>query len=199
MRFLDTKSKLEITSTLPQSENLSIKLAIIDIQNSLKLENVNNNLCVFQYKNNDLVIKSYCAIIAQFNAAINITTEKMDAADIFELANTLMDHTHDRIEDFILCLKMAKRGDFGKIYNRVDGMVILDFWKQYMDLKAVTMESQYKENKSQMEHTRNEIDSILISNERIFETQKEKQIRLERAERFQARTFNDNLQNFIEK
>lgn len=168
-------------------------MTIVDIQRSLTLATVNNGKCLFQYRNEELTLKTLCAIVGQFNASLNVTTEKMSGGDIYECAVMLAEYTHDRIEDFILCLKMAKRGDFGKIYNRVDTLVIIEFWQKYLEEKAKFMESDYLSAKSKTGHYRNELDSVIISAERKQESEKEKTQRLINAQKQEIRSLKDTI------
>jgi len=70
------------------------------------------------------------------------TSEKMSDPQIFEtsflIANTFAGLT---LEDVALCFHKAKAGDFGTVYNRIDGPVILDWLHKYQDkMQAVGME-----------------------------------------------------------
>ena len=43
-----------------------------------------------------------------------------------------------RIDDFKMVFKMAKLGDFGPVYNRMDGPTILDWFKKYNEKREET-------------------------------------------------------------
>lgn len=169
------------------------KINLVKIQTNLNLDTVSNGKCMFQYRDPKIVTKMLCAIIAQFNASLNVSTTKMDAGDIYECATMLSEYTHDRFEDIILCLKMAKYGEFGKIYNRVDTLVIMDFWKQYLDRKAIHREHQYKTSKNG--EYRTEADTQLISNSRQFESALDKANRLATAQRKEIVTLKSQIAN----
>jgi hypothetical protein len=70
------------------------------------------------------------------------TTELMTPAQIFETAFMVMDTFKGlTLEDVALCFYQAKRGQFGEIYNRIDGAVILNWLHGYQDrMRAVGME-----------------------------------------------------------
>lgn len=163
-------------------------MTLVDIQNTLTLANVNEGKCLFQYRDCELMVKILCAIVGQFNASLNVTTDKMSGGDIYECATIMAEYTHDRIEDFILCLKNAKKGAYGKIYNRVDTQVILEFWKQYLEEKAHFMERNYQEVKNRTWDSRNEIDTMIIQSERKRESLEEKLNRERRASREEIRS-----------
>ncbi len=49
-------------------------------------------------------------------------------------------YPHETFEDFIFCLKKAKLGEYGGIFNRIDGHVIFDWFRQYLDEKYQAVE-----------------------------------------------------------
>jgi hypothetical protein len=170
-------------------------MTIVDIQTSLTLANVNNGKCLFQYRDKDLIIKTLCAIVGQFNASLNVTTDKMSGGDIYECAVLLSEYTHDRFEDLILCLKNVKKGLYGKIYNRVDTQVILEFWKQYLEEKSKFTEAEYKEHKSKIWESRTETDTMIIANERKLETERERLQRIALSAQKEIRGLKDMIRN----
>lgn len=165
-----------LTTFSTKGQLVDVKIGLIKLQNALTLDNVTQGRCLFQYKDPELVTKIICAIIAQFNASVNVSTEKMDAADIYECATLLQAYTHDRVEDIILCLRMSMQGKFGKIYNRVDTLIIMEFWNQYLDIKYQHQEYSYKAQKGS--DYRTEADTQLINNERKYESALDKAHRL---------------------
>jgi len=195
MTFLKSKSVLEITSGLKSEENVKIKMSIVDTQKDLTFLKTHDCKCLFHYKDNDLVLKTICAIISQFNASINVTTDRMDGGDIYECANLLMIYTHDRIEDLILCLRMAKEGKFGKIYNRVDTLVLMEFWNKYLDMKSHFFEEEYKREKNSRGNYRDEIDTMIIREERKFESEKDKLQRIANAAKAEIRSLKEVIKN----
>lgn len=170
-------------------------MTIVDIQTSLTLSNVSDGKCLFQYRDKDLIIKTLCAIVGQFNASLNVTTDKMSGGDIYECAVLLSEYTHDRFEDLILCLKNVKKGLYGKIYNRVDTQVIMEFWRQYLEEKAKYVEYEYLEEKSRVWDSRTETDTLIISNERKLETEREKLKRINLAAQQEIRSLKDIIRS----
>ena len=55
-----------------------------------------------------------------------------DEEQLYMIAEMLMDeYTHLSLLDLGICMKMGKVGRFGKIYDRIDGGIILDWCCQY--------------------------------------------------------------------
>jgi hypothetical protein len=55
--------------------------------------------------------------------------------------NFLDKYSHETLEDFVLCFKMAKDGQFGIIYNRIDREVINTWMQKYLEIKAIEREA----------------------------------------------------------
>lgn len=49
----------------------------------------------------------------------------------------------DSLEDLVLMFRMARQGDLGKIYNRVDYQVLVELWKEYLERKWQTKEAHH--------------------------------------------------------
>ena len=52
------------------------------------------------------------------------------------------------IKDFVLCFKMAKQGKFGKLFDRLDGAIVLGWIEEYKELRLIEAQnnSQKKAN-----------------------------------------------------
>ena len=160
-----------MSTTLTAELPVALQIDLVNLQNKLTVAECYGshgclNLRLYKVKypaGEELALKMLCAVISMFNAALNVTTERMSAASIYETATTIYtQHPVENVEDLILCLKMAKQGHFGKIYNRVDTMVILDFWRQYMELKQADFEIRTAIQKSQYGPYRTEADTLAI-------------------------------------
>lgn len=141
----------DLITSNPRDMTLGRK--IIDLQTELTLTNVNYGKRTFQIEKIEkgLSVKFACAIIANFNAAITTTLEKMDELAIYEAAVEITNtFTHEPLIDLILCLRMAKKGELGIIYNRIDSSVILNFYKKYLEIKYKALEDDHLETKSRM-------------------------------------------------
>lgn len=53
----------------------------------------------------------------------------------------------ETIEDVILCLRYAKTGKYGKVFNRIDGQIIFEWFRQYLDEKYTIVEDMHRDNK----------------------------------------------------
>lgn len=160
-----------VANTLQSELPVALQIDLVNLQNKLTVSEcygshgcVNLRLYKIKYpQGEELALKMLCAVISMFNAALNVTTDRMSAASIYETATTIYtQHPVENVEDLILCLKMAKQGHFGKIYNRVDTMVILDFWRQYMELKQSDFETSTAITKSQYGPYRTEAETLEI-------------------------------------
>jgi hypothetical protein len=72
------------------------------------------------------------------------TSEKMDQAQIYETAFRISDTFKGlTLEDVALCFYRAKAGEYGTVFNRIDGAVIMDWLHKYQDkMQAIGMEKQ---------------------------------------------------------
>lgn len=180
-------AKPTLTETISAELPLEQQIELVKVQNTLSPQQCYGthgciNLRLYKVKferGEELALKMLCAVLSMFNASLNVTTERMSAASIYEVATIIYNkHPLENVEDLIMCLKMAKMGEFGKIYNRVDSMVILDFWGQYMALKQASFEMQYGMEKSNYGPYRTEAETLEIIKQRQQQT-KEHQARVE--------------------
>ena len=87
-------------------------------------------------------LKIICAVLRLFNDSLN-TSLAMSDRQLFEYATIWADEfPQDTVKDLVLCLKRAKAGRYGPIYNRVDGSVISTFFRAYLEEKAAWGEAQ---------------------------------------------------------
>jgi hypothetical protein len=153
-----------LTEKLPMAN----KIDLVDMQN--KLDNNNNGLDLAInglqiYKIEEKTrIKIFCAILAQFNQSLNVTTEKMDGSDIYEVClNLSKNYMYETMEDFILCLRLAKTGKLGIIYNRIDINTVAIFWQKYLDIKYKHIEGCYLTQKGLYGDFNTETDTMIRS------------------------------------
>ena len=168
-------------SVIVNAESFEIGKLLVDLQRNLSLKEIDKGLCLFQYRDPGLVTKMLTAVLAQFNAQLNVSTERMNAVALYEAAVMLSEYSHERVEDVIMCLKLVKEGKFGKIYNRIDLPVLMGWWKEYLEYKFKEKELDYISNKS--EDTRNEVDTILRQNQIYRENISQRLARQEAANR----------------
>jgi hypothetical protein len=155
-------SQQEIMVQNAVTNNFQLAVQVVDYELALNFKTAAIEPKVFQMtkKDPEMTLKTICAVIAMFNASINVTTERMKAIDIYSLATKYMTtYTHDSVADLILCLKRAKGGIYGKIYNRVDQSTIMEYIVAYMEEKAMNSEMNYLGSKDEC---RTEAESMLI-------------------------------------
>lgn len=114
----------------------------MDIQVSRNFEICHVATKVFQMPK-ESSLKLTCAVISLFNKSVKVSTEKMNGLEIYETAVMFCEkYTHESISDLMLCLKMAKAGDLGIIYNRFDTVTLFEFFRKYLDIKWRRYESE---------------------------------------------------------
>jgi hypothetical protein len=121
-------------------------MALISVATGLSIEKSLECVKIFKLKQQleeaDLM-KIVIFIIKNFCDSFNLK-ESMNALQIVEAANEFIErYSHESLEDFILCLKKAKNGQYGPVYNRIDRTIIFEFWMKYLIEK-----SSFLENKS---------------------------------------------------
>ena len=181
VEFAKIRDMGKLTLMQNEQEQLECGMLIIEVQNGLDYSRVNDGKCLFQYRDPQMVKKLIAAVVAQFNANINVTTERMSAVAIYETAVMLSEYTHERLEDIILMLKNAKMGVYGKIYNRIDVAVIMEWWKLYLEDKANWAEVEYRSQKGA--DYRTEVDTQIRQKEILMENMREKLAREKAADR----------------
>lgn len=93
-----------------------------------------------QLSESDL-LKCIIFIIKNFCDSLNVK-ETMNALQIVEAANEMMEKfSHESYDDFILCLKKGKNGEYGPIYNKIDRSVLFTFWNKYLEEKILFLEN----------------------------------------------------------
>lgn len=87
------------------------------------------------------------AILSAFN---NIEKAKMSADQILDLADGIIDSSHEdqlSIEDVLLFLKDLLTGKFGKISDKLDMPMFFDYFEKYRDKRYKTLEAiRYEEH-----------------------------------------------------
>ncbi|WP_460639477.1 hypothetical protein [Larkinella harenae] len=131
---------LEIANTLPDTAAIHLLM----LQESVNLVEAEQAKKIFQIRasiGQPMVLKLVCAIIKRFDDSLN-TSERMTPLQVFEAGQLWIDsYPTESLKDLILCLKRAKTGQYGKIFNRVDVQVLSEFFGKYLQEKAEWRES----------------------------------------------------------
>ena len=84
-------------------------------------------------------IETWIVNISEF---VNIG-KNMNENQIYETAQMIMDsYPYFTLADINLIFKKAKKGDFGQIYDRLDGQIIFSWFTKYDSLRCLEAEEQ---------------------------------------------------------
>lgn len=127
----------ELYELISAERKLTVDVAI----QSTHLENL-----IKSYGERDVITAITGAIIMAgefFNVKDGITE-----AQAVQTASLFIDQFPlESFEDLLLCLKNAKLGKYGKVYNRLDGQMIFDWFRMYLDEKYERFEQIKKQEK----------------------------------------------------
>jgi hypothetical protein len=139
-----------ITELLGSAEHPAA-LVVMDLARKTTPETALSSPKVFQVVKNlgeSELRKIVAYVLKHFNDSANLANP-MNALQIIETANAFIDtYSRDSVDDLILCLKNAKAGKYGPIYNRLDQSVILGFYARYQEEKAQYLESKHLSQKA---------------------------------------------------
>ncbi|WP_234111758.1 hypothetical protein [Chryseobacterium sp. R2A-55] len=119
--------------------------ALVKIEKELSIEKaiVESPLIVAQGKKKSVV--SEIIIIIEF--FLNVTGKELEEYQIQILAGDLYEKFKtDALEDIVLMFKMARQGEFGKVY-KCDTFEIMDWSNRYLESKSATRERLLKKKK----------------------------------------------------
>lgn len=109
-------------------------------------------------------IETWIVNISEF---VNIG-KNMNENQIYETAQMILDsYPYFTLADINLIFKKAKKGDFGQIYDRLDGQIIFSWFTKYNQLRCLEAEEQsisqanYFKERDNRPHDR---DTMSISN-----------------------------------
>lgn len=75
--------------------------------------------------------------------------KSMGASQVHQTAELILEaYGQYKFDDWKLCFKMAKLGQLGKVYDRIDGNVIFDWFDKYLEIRFAEFETaRAKENR----------------------------------------------------
>lgn len=138
----------------------------------------------------DQIVTVLTGLILRASSFFNITNNLSEDQAI-ETAYMLLDRfSTETIEDFVLMFKNAKAGKYGKLFNRLDGQIIIEWMGLYLEEKAEFREKEHQKLKSNSLTESNEITKLIevkiVENQRSvidalkegldFESDKQKEI-----------------------
>jgi hypothetical protein len=100
---------------------------------------------IYRKENEELAIRTITGILLMFSEYYNLSQQMTEMQAVQTASLFLEQYPAESIEDLILCLKKAKIGEYGKIYNRIDGGMIFEWFNKYLDEKYERFE-QIKQN-----------------------------------------------------
>ena len=131
----NAEEALTISQTLPEPYFKSLKpKTLTDAINS-----ISPGLSVYrkhagETKSRALVVLILADLVKFFNVG-----KAMNDVQMAQTADLIFDEFYYlNIEDFKLCFNMAKSGKFGKVYDRMDGQVIMDWLSTYENMRIET-------------------------------------------------------------
>jgi hypothetical protein len=78
------------------------------------------------------------------------TTVPFTESQAVQTASLFIDqYGAESLEDILICLKNAKAGAYGTLYNRIDGQVIFSWFQQYLDKKYERLEQMHHNKKKE--------------------------------------------------
>ena len=118
-----------------------------------------NMQSILKTHGDELPLKALSGIILLTTEFFSGSGTQMTAAQSFQTASLLLDsYPAETIEDVLLCFKNAKQGRYGKIYNRIDGQIIFEWFKQYLDEKYSYIEMKHHNEK----HEKNDQNNVTL-------------------------------------
>lgn len=131
---------------------------------------------VIQNTNEDLVISGLASLILRVAGFFNIG-RPMNEEQAIETAYLLLEkYPHESLEDFVIMFRNAKLGKYGdgKLYNRLDGMIIFQWMGEYMEEKADHREKLHRKQK--MGDSGTNIQEIILNHDKSHSNEKDKEV-----------------------
>ena len=116
------------------SESKQVFNILVKLEQNLTIERSlsDGKLMIYEGKKLELVRE----IIRVVEFFLKVTGKEMEDFQIQILAGDLYEKfKHDTLEDVILMLKMARQGDFGKVY-KLDNFEVMDWANRYLEKKS---------------------------------------------------------------
>jgi hypothetical protein len=143
----------------------------LTLQSAIEGKSITN---LIKFHGDNVVHKALYGALEMNQEFFNVSTP-MTANQCVQTGSLFMEHfQYETFEDLVLCLKKAKLGEYGKTYNRIDGQVIFEWFKTYLDEKYQEVERLKRlERDQRMEETTEATGGVGI---RILEEIKSRQV-----------------------
>lgn len=168
------------------TDEKSTNNSIVAIEQSLTVaDSVLNSPLLMSEGKKPAAIKQIIKIIEFF---LTVVGKQMEKFQIQVLAGDLYDaFWTDTIDDIILMFKMARKGDFGKIF-KLDHFTIMEWVPQYMNVKSEERERLIQKAKEQRQKSKEDVPMSDEARQRFEELEK----RLTTAQEKKRETFSIN-------
>ena len=116
------------------SESKQVFNTLVKLEQNLTIERSlsDGKLMIYEGKKLELVRE----IIRVVEFFLKVTGKEMEDFQVQILAGDLYEKfKHDTLEDIILMFKMARQGDFGKVY-KLDNFEVMDWANRYLEKKS---------------------------------------------------------------
>jgi len=112
--------------------------ALARVEQTLSIKKSLEEAPLLRYEGTKIAVVAQIIRVIEF--FLSVTGKDLDAFQIQILAGDLYEKfCNDTLDDIILMFKMARNGDFGKVYN-LDNFTIMDWANKYLEMKSETRE-----------------------------------------------------------
>ena len=158
-------------------------MALVSVENNLSIDaaiNGNRFTELTKVHGDANVLKACTGLVVMSLEFFNVK-QPMTSMQAVQTVSLLMDmYPHETIEDLMLCLKYAKSGQFGHVFNRIDGQVVFDWFRQYLDMKYERFEQiKHNEKYEYLEQQKESLIGIVGALEPLIAKHLEKPEKLE--------------------
>lgn len=143
----------------------AISIAVAERNLSVELASKGKNLqSIVKSHGMELPLSALSGIILLTTEFFAGSGTQMSPTQSIQTAALLLEsYPAETIEDVMLCFKNAKQGKYGKIYNRIDGQIIFEWFRQYLDEKYEYLEQKRHQEKYEINDRNNETLGMLSS------------------------------------
>jgi ribosomal protein L24E len=155
------------------------KGVLIEASRGIDLQKAVSGLKLFQINNKagfQTMLSCVSFLLTDLNNFFNV--KGMNTNQILETADLICEkYTHSSLEDLIYCFKKIKKGEYGQLYNRLDGMIVLECLAKHEEEKADHIENEHRKFKNSEKSILNIPINLVDKSLEVFkEIEKEEQI-----------------------
>ena len=135
-------------------------LAYTVIESGLTLDNVAFDEKIIQLKKRvgeENLLKAIYGIIAASTQYFNVRENINDVQAIQTAALIIENYPAETMTDLMLCLKRAKLGEYGPVFNTLDGRNIMNWFRKYLEQKYEAWEQRMHNEKMRLQAESTEV------------------------------------------